>query len=520
MIGRLKRIAKRHWPRLRLRTILLLTFVFVAALPGVGAVFLRVYENTLVRQTEAELIAQGAALVAVAEAGWPGAAVPEARRLRPEDYRPEPPQIDLNATPILPERPAPRRGGSVDPQAMAAAEPLAPIAIGTARTTLASIQLLDRTGVIVNGRLAGGSYADLPEVRAALAGHPTTVLRRNDSYRRQYPIEWLSRAADLRIHHARPVMVNGRPAAVILLSRTPQALFSGIYEDLGKIAFGVAAIFATLVVLSGLLSRGIARPIEELSDATRGLAEGAGGVPEPPATAAIEIQALYRDFAAMAEAIDRRSRYLKDFAHAVSHEFKTPLAGIRGAIELLQDHEMEEPERRRFLANIAADAERLSQLVSRLLELARADMARPTGDVIERPALLLRRVAAGLERRGTRISVEAADDLPPAAVPESTLAAALASLVENSAQAGAAEIGIAARAEQGALLIEVCDDGPGIPEGDRERIFEPFFTSRRSSGGSGLGLPIVRSLLEASRGSVALLPSERGARFLIRLPLP
>jgi signal transduction histidine kinase len=129
-------------------------------------------------------------------------------------------------------------------------------------------------------------------------------------------------------------------------------------------------------------------------------------------------------------------------------------------------------------------------------------------------------VAAGLERRGTRIKVEAADDLPPAAVPESTLAAALASLVENSAQAGAAEIGIAARAEQGALLIEVSDDGPGIPEGDRERIFEPFFTSRRSSGGSGLGLPIVRSLLEASRGSVALLPSERGARFLVRLPLP
>ena len=53
MIGRAKALAKRHWPRLRLRAILLLTFVFVAALPGIGALFLRVYENTLVRQTEA-----------------------------------------------------------------------------------------------------------------------------------------------------------------------------------------------------------------------------------------------------------------------------------------------------------------------------------------------------------------------------------------------------------------------------------------------------------------------------------
>ena len=62
MIGALKDWAKRHWPPLRLRTILFLTLLFVAALPGIGAVFLRVYENTLVQQTEAELIAQGAAL--------------------------------------------------------------------------------------------------------------------------------------------------------------------------------------------------------------------------------------------------------------------------------------------------------------------------------------------------------------------------------------------------------------------------------------------------------------------------
>ena len=74
MIEPFKRIVRRHWPRLRLRTILLLTFVFVAALPGFGALFLRVYENSLVRQTEAELIAQSAALAAIAAAELPVAA--------------------------------------------------------------------------------------------------------------------------------------------------------------------------------------------------------------------------------------------------------------------------------------------------------------------------------------------------------------------------------------------------------------------------------------------------------------
>jgi hypothetical protein len=83
LIEGIKAPVRRHWPRLRLRTILLVTFVFVAALPGVGALFLRVYENTLVRQTEAELIAQGTTLAAAASAEWPGSTGPELIREAP-----------------------------------------------------------------------------------------------------------------------------------------------------------------------------------------------------------------------------------------------------------------------------------------------------------------------------------------------------------------------------------------------------------------------------------------------------
>jgi signal transduction histidine kinase len=110
------------------------------------------------------------------------------------------------------------------------------------------------------------------------------------------------------------------------------------------------ASFLTLLALAGLLSRGIARPIEALSEATQNVARGAVAVPEPPPTAAIEIRNLYVNFAAMAERIERRSRYLKDFAAAVSHELKTPITGIKGVLELLAEHpEMSEEERRRYL---------------------------------------------------------------------------------------------------------------------------------------------------------------------------
>ena len=447
MLRRLKDRLKAHWPRLRLRTLLFAALFLVAALPGFGAVFLRVYENTLVRQTEAELIAQGAALSAAATALWPGATqtMPP-----PAEFRPERLRIDLNATPVLPERPdpiGPPQPVAVD--ALTAGARLLPVIANTRRTTLASILLLDAQGRAVNGSAAGARYAALPEVQAALSGRAVTVLRRNADYRATYAFEWLSRAAAIRVHHARPIIVNGRVVGVLLMSRSARALFRGLYEDRGKIAIGIAAILALLVLLSGLLSRGIARPIEALGAATRAVAAGRGSIPPVPQTATIEIQGLYADFAAMAVAIDHRSRYLRDFAHAVSHEFKTPLAGIRGVLELLADHgpEMSEADRARFLANADADAGRLTLLVTRLLDLARADMTAEDGGRAELGPVLARMADA---HRAPGFAVDcAASDLPVLALSQTTLEAILETLIENSRQSGAGSVAITVRHDTG-----------------------------------------------------------------------
>jgi signal transduction histidine kinase len=520
LIGRIKGWAKRHWPRLRLRTILLSTFIFVAALPGFGALFLRVYENTLVRQTEAELTAQGVAIAAAAASVWPGVGSSPATALAPADYRPERPAIDLRASPILSERPPPGAATAPLADALAVAPKISPVIRETTRTTLSSIILLDRRGQIVTGAPGPGSYAALPEVRAALAGKARTVLRRNADYHPLLPVEWLSRATGLRIHHARPIVAGGQVVGALLLSRTPPPLSRGLYADAGKIAFGFSAILATLVVLSGLLSRGIVRPIEALSAATRDLARGGGMVPDPPQTAAIEIQALYADFAEMAQAIEHRSRYLRDFAHAMSHEFKTPLAGITGAVELLQDHHaaMSDPERRRFLGNIAADSTRLAALVTRLLELARADMTSAGGDAVGDLGLALRRVADAYAGPALRIVLDVPDGVPPVAVPAATIEAVVASLIQNSREAGAGACTLRVTIERDEARLTVRDDGPGIPEANSERLFEPFFTTHRARGGTGLGLPIARSLLDAHRASIRLIEC-RGAVFELLLPL-
>jgi two-component system, OmpR family, sensor histidine kinase ChvG len=91
-------------------------------------------------------------------------------------------------------------------------------------------------------------------------------------------------------------------------------------------------------------------------------------------------------------------------------------------------------------------------------------------------------------------------------------------LVENSAQAGATEIGIAAERSGGRILIRVSDNGAGVPSSDSDRIFEPFHTGRREQGGSGLGLSIARSLLASCAGTIVNLPADKGACFEVALP--
>jgi signal transduction histidine kinase len=513
-----KAFLKRHWPALRLRAILFATLLFVAALPGVAALFLRVYENTLVQQTEAELIAQGAVLGSAYRQFWAGG-----DRLPPQsaEYAPERPTIDLNSMPVLPVQPDPQPGtGAPDPRALRAAIMLQPIVADSGRVTLAAIRLLDGRGCVVLGRTDSGlCYSQLDEVAGALRGEARTVLRRRGDYEPRYALEMLSRASAIRVHHARPVMAGTQVIGVVLLSRSPRGLFLGIYQDRGKIAFGTGAIFLTLLLLAGLLSRGVSRPIEALSEATENVARGRVTVPEPPATAAVEIKALYENFAAMAERIERRSRYLKDFAAAVSHEFKTPIAGIRGALELLADHgeAMSGEERERFIANAMADADRLSHLLQRLLAQARADMAVMAEGSRTRLADPVAAVADA--HRGPKLMVEA--EVPPdlqVASPPELIEAVLDTLVENSQQAGAGAVRIAAERAGDRVLVRVTDDGPGVPEGQHERIFEPFHTSRRAQGGSGLGLSIARSLLASVDGAIDSRSAERGALFEIRLP--
>lgn len=531
-----------NW-RPRLGSVVLGILLTVLALPLVGLFFFRLYENTLIRQTEAELIAQGATLSAIfgteiEKTGiLPDRFGPEVRFRRYEEqdkrskilpsegqgvfvvygrYTPIEPKLDLAVDPVLPPRPDPKPAIS-DPEYAALGVMLSPILAETQRVTLAGFKLLDPRGVTVAGsQEVGMSLAHVPEVAQALAGRYASVLRQRISDQAPPSLYSLSRGTKVRVFVAMPVIVSERVAGVVYLSRTPNNIVKHLYGERGKVALAALAMLAATLLIGFVFVRLISRPITELLERTQRIADGDADALRPLSHHGTkEMAGLAAGFLDMARKLQARSDTLKTFATHVSHELKSPLTSIQGAAELLREggEDMSAEERRRFHDNIAEDSQRLNALVRRLIELARAENAESGGQattlaetvnqVVPGAKLTVRSIAGG------DVSIQISSE---------NLGIILTNLAENSASHGASALLLSATRSGNDVLIAAQDDGEGVAAEDRERIFEPFFTTRREAGGTGLGLGIVTALLKTHNGSIELADSTRGARFEIVLP--
>ncbi|TRC73679.1 HAMP domain-containing protein [Mesorhizobium sp. WSM4307] len=520
----------RKW-RPRLATVVVAILIMVMALPLVGLFFFRLYENQLIRQTEAELIAQGAAIAAiyaqeVRDAGIPpdklGAPMPQAngsasRAANPDGpYRPIEPRLDLASDAVLPTRPA-AMSVTADPAFAAIGARLSGILDATQKTTLAGFRLLDPRGVVIAGRgEVGQSLGEVDEVRTALGGHYASTLRLRIPDQPTPPLYSVSRGTKVRVFVALPVAVDGKLAGVVYVSRTPNNIIKHLYGERGKVTLAAIAILGGTLLIGLVFLRTVSRPIYALIDRTQRIAAGERDAIRPlDHHGTYEMAELSAAFLDMAERLQARSDSIQTFATHVSHELKSPLTAIQGAAELLRDSgsAMDDEERRRFSNNIVTDAGRLNLLVRRLLDLAKAENLAPSGESTSIGAAL------ALLPADTRlmVRVEAGGDLALRISAENA-AIVLANLIDNSARHGATLVSITATSAGGKATVLVGDDGAGISPSNRARIFEPFFTTRRSTGGTGMGLGIVLALLKAHDGMIRLVDSERGTRFEITLP--
>lgn len=527
--------------RFSLRTILLIVMLAILMMPLGGLYFFRIYENELVQQTELELIGQAAVLAAtyrqlvrekgVKDYGYiqfsrsltdPPLPYEASRESSNEYYKPIMPSVDL-IDPISPPRPDPLpRTKAVDSIAKDLGERLGRVLEDTQQVTLSGLRILDMNGtVIAGGNDTGLSFAHVQEVKQAMEGRYASVIRQRDSDDPPPPLYSISRGTNIRVFIAFPITENGRLQGVVYLSRTPKHIIKHLYENQGKVLFATLILVALAVLLVLFVSSTISRPIRELLQQTERVRKGEQKVVEPlPNPVTCEVAQLSESFAGMSHELAERSDYIRRFATHVSHEFKTPLTSMQGALELLHDHlDSMSPERAaQFLDNLLADTQRLKQLVNRLLEMARADSLEPSKRTTTLP-----KVFRALENRyheyGLRLSFR--NPLPESrlAIDNEAMESILTNLLDNSLQHGADQVDIYSRVEKQRLYLSLHDNGEGVSPANRDKIFTPFFTTKRKKGGTGLGLEIIVSILRAYKGSIRLGEADKGAEFIVELPL-
>jgi two-component system sensor histidine kinase KdpD len=249
-----------------------------------------------------------------------------------------------------------------------------------------------------------------------------------------------------------------------------------------------------------------------------------------PALEALVAIALRRD-EIQAEAVETRALRRSDevktaLLRAVSHDLRTPLTAIVAAGHALSSPSLTDGDRTELAEAVVSEGERLASLVEKLLDLSRlqAGGAQPSPEWVSlEDVVLSARDSLALPNAQIRVSMPV--DMPPVRADAAQLERAFANLMENACRyAGQAPVSVNARRNDGKVIVSVVDQGPGIPEAELQRIFEPFYRGSKADGsqwsGSGLGLAIARGFVEAGGGTLTAesLPGQ-GTTFSVTLPL-
>jgi two-component system NtrC family sensor kinase len=328
----------------------------------------------------------------------------------------------------------------------------------------------------------------------------------------------------------------------------------------GAPLFGLLGLYTGLFALALLtfayiaLTRLIVRPLDAISAAARRVAAG-GRAFEPPSAGAAELRSLAESLSEMTaklradehrmrdqiDELERSAQKLREaqdrlvrterlasvgrLSAGLAHEIGNPIAALLGLEDLLLQGGLTAEEQHDFLKRIKSETERIHRVLRDLLDFARPAAAahrgdEKPGDVSEAIADVVALVRPQRSFRQVDLRVDAEPNLPRVTLGNERLMQVLLNLLLNAADAEAKGVVTLAVHHSGAgVRIAVEDNGPGIDPAVRERLFEPFVTTKEVGKGTGLGLAVCRGLVESAHGTIQLDESyEGGARFVIELP--
>lgn len=381
--------------------------------------------------------------------------------------------------------------------------------------TLCAAQIVNIDGVVLasTSGASGHSLADDPEVEAALGGAIGATARARLRVRGDVSFTGPSRFAGVRLFVAVPFIDrHGGVAGAVVMSRTPREevqAFVQMGPRLGVAFLAVVGLTLAFALTSGYFG---SRSLAALAQAARRIAGGSrerSDLERLEHSRVREVGEVASAVGAMHVQLQKRLDYIDEFAGNVAHEFRTPIATLRGTFELLHDDPaMPEAQRETFMSNAQAELVRLEALVDGLLALARAERA------AAREVVRLGEVARAVAGRHDVAIEGSCGDVVGSAQQLETV---IENLVENALRHGGEHVRVVLDDADGRVRVRVIDDGPGIAAADLGKVFDRFFTTDRAHG-TGLGLALVRLVVQTHGGDVTVSSGAGETVFTVSLP--
>ena len=323
-----------------------------------------------------------------------------------------------------------------------------------------------------------------------------------------------------------PIMMNGQQVGTFIATTKKGKLEESFIDSIRAANMKAGILAAIVVLIMGIyLSRRISKPLVELSEAAKSIANRKLSHRVPIYTND-EIGEVGRAFNQMAESLESNELLRKNMIADVAHELRTPLAILRGNLELLEEAVIEpSPE---VFASLHEESIRISRLVEDLQSLSHADAGELKFDLsVENLAEIVRNAAAELSREAAKknieIDVQSAEHLPTL-IDKYRIGQVLYNLISNAIRyTEQGKIQIIVSDMPNCAKVEVLDHGPGIEKEHLPYLFDRFYRAEKSRnrirGGTGLGLAIAKSFVEAHGGEI-FVESElgQGSRFIFTLP--
>lgn len=288
--------------------------------------------------------------------------------------------------------------------------------------------------------------------------------------------------------------------------------------------WGAALVWLLITATAAVTVRLALRPVERMRREAARITSTAGGARLSDAPRHDELGALAATLDTMLGRLDDTFRAQQRFTADAAHELRGPLASLRAAVEVALAHP-DDATADETLRHVLAETDRLQDLTDQLLAVSRARSAPVEPGVSTDPAAAVGRVLAGYRAPDAdRVHLlDGRATMRPASIAPADLHRVLRNLLDNALRHAATRVRVDIGDDEPRLVVlTVTNDGIPIPDGDRERIFEPFVrldeARSRDDGGTGLGLTIVRGLIERAGGSVSACSRDGETAFVVRLP--